>query len=442
MKKQFIHLLALLCLPGIAMAHDMVPGSMPDGPIALVNATVHPVSSDPIQDATLLFDNGKIVALGRSVKIPKGAKRIDVGGKHIYPGLISPNSSVGLTEIEAVRATLDLTESGVINPNARAESAVNPDSELIPVTRANGILIAHVSPLTKSSGLIGGSTAILALDGWTHEEMTIKAPVAVTLDWPKDPRVSTFGLNRTESPNAEKHEENYRSRIKLLEDSFEASRAYWKAKESNLGPIDVDLRWEALKPVLEREIPVVVRASTLRQINDAIVWAEREDLRLILLEAQDAWRVAGLLAEKEIPVIVGSINALPRRRWESYDTPFVNAVKLHEAGVLFALGFGGRGGEMGIEKNLPYEAAKAVAFGLPPEEALKSITLNPAKILGIDDRIGSLEAGKDATLIVTSGDPLDIRTRVESAFIGGRPVDLSSRHTQLYEKYKKKYAQE
>lgn len=429
----------MFCLSGVIVAHDMIPGALPAEPVALVNATLHPVSAEPIQSATLVFERGKIVAMGASVEIPANATRIDMTGKHVYPGLISPNSSIGLIEIDAVRATLDLTEPGTLNPNARAESAVNPDSELIPVTRANGILTAHVSPVTKSGSLMGGSTAAMALDGWTHEDMTIQAPVGIALNWPKDPPVPVFDLNNAESLNVEKYEEIHRKNIKLLKDSFAAARAYWKATLSGNGPVDVDLRWEALKPVLEKEIPVIVRASSLRQINEAIEWAEYEDINLVLLEAQDAWRIADVLAEKEIPVIVGSINELPKRRWESYDTPFTNAVKLHQAGVLFAIGFGGRGGDSGVEKNLPYEAAKAVAFGLPPEVALMSITLNAAKILGIDDRIGSLEVGKDATIIITTGDPLDIRTQVVSAYIAGRPVDLSSRHTQLYSKYKKKY---
>ena len=196
----------------------------------------------------------------------------------------------------------------------------------------------------------------------------------------------------------------------------------------------MDLRWASLKPVLDRDIPVMVRASALRAIRDAIEWAAREDIRIILLGAGDAWRLADVLAEREIPVILSAVNALPRRRWEPYDTAFVHATKLREAGVPFAIGYP----YPASERNLPYEAAKAVAHGLSPAEALKAITLYPAQILGIDDRLGSLETGKDATLIVTNGDPLDIRTHVEMAYIQGRPVNLASCHTQLYEKYQKK----
>lgn len=432
----------LLLAPGILLSHDLVPGRMPESPVALVNATIYPVSSSPIQNGILLFDNGKIVGIGESLEIPNNATRIDVAGKHVYPGLISANSSIGLIEIDAVRATRDMTEPGVLNPNARAESAVNPDSEMIPVTRANGVLIAHVSPTTGSSGLIGGTTAAMALDGWTHVDMTVKAPVAMALNWPKAPEARSFDLYQTTSHSAKRYKENYQKRIKLLEDSFNDCRAYWKAKQAGEEAVDVDLRWEALKVVLDREVPVVVRAVTLRQINDAIEWSDREDIRIILLEAQDAWYVADLLAEKEIPVIAGSINELPLRRWESYDISSKNVLKLHEAGVLYAIGFGGRGARHGVEKNLPYEAAKVASFGLSQEDALKSITINAARILGIDDRVGTLEVGKDATLIVTTGDPMDIRTQVEMAFIGGRSVDLSSKHTQLNEKYKQKYGQE
>jgi len=423
-----------------SFAHDGVPRPDLGKPVALVNATIHPVSSDPILDGVILFEDGKIVKLGKKVSLPEGAEIIDLKGKHIYPGLISSQSSLGLVEIDAVRASRDTVETGRLNPNARAESAVNPDSELIPVTRANGVLVAHVSPSTR--GLIAGSTAAMYLDGWTNEDMTIAAPVGIAFRWPRAPREPAFNLNSAAAHDAKKAEDKYGKDISVLEEAFANARAFWKAKESGGTPVEVNLRWEALKPVLERRIPAIVTANSLREIRDAVAWSIREDIRITISGGRDAWRAVELLKKNDVAVLINATQALPRRRWESYDTSFLNPLKLSEAGVAYAIAFGGSSGPLSAnERNLPYEAAKAVAHGLPYEEALKSITLYPAQILGIANRLGSLEVGKDATLIVTNGDPLDIRTNVESAFIQGRSLDLASRHTQLYEKYKKKYEQ-
>jgi len=203
----------------------------------------------------------------------------------------------------------------------------------------------------------------------------------------------------------------------------------------------VDLRWESLGPVLKKEIPVLVYANSVRQIRDAINWAKKEGFEMILTGGADAWRIAELLGENHIPVIIGNVNTTTRRRSDAYDTPFKNPAILHKAGVRFAIAFSSGAPNEANERNLPYEAGRAVAFGLPREEAIKAITQYPAEILGVADRLGSLEVGKDASLIVTNGDPLDIRSNVELAFIQGRSVELSSRHTQLYEKYQKRYLQ-
>lgn len=424
---------------GITFAHDMVPGTQQDRAIALRRGTIHTVSGEAIERGTLLFAEGKIVALGTKVSLPKDCQVIDIKGKHVYPGLISSNSTLGLVEINAVRASRDLAEPGPFNPNVRADAAVNPDSELIPVTRANGVLVAHVSPLTGEGGLIAGSSAVMALDGWTKEEMTISAPHGIVIRWPNPPREPAFHPDSRVVYNATKQEERYREQVDKLKRAFEDARAFQAAQASGVKTLDVDLRWEALIPVLRRERPLFVTAIRIRQIRDAIHWATEENLKLILVGGADTWRAVDLLKKHDVSVIVSEVNALPGRRWESYDTAFLNPLKLHEAGIEFAIAYGGGGPTSTNERNLPYEAGKAVAHGLPQAEALKAVTLYPARILGVDDRLGSLEVGKDATLIVTTGDPLDIRTQVERAYIEGRAVDLSSRHTQLYEKYQKKY---
>jgi len=223
--------------------------------------------------------------------------------------------------------------------------------------------------------------------------------------------------------------------LKKLEEAFQEAKSYWIAKKTGV-KMKADLRWEAMIPVLEGNVPVLVWADEIQQIEAAVAWAERENLKLILGGGNDSWRVTDLLKKKNIPVLVNGIHRTPSRRWEEYDLPFTLPLKLYQAGVRFCIA---SGGWTSNERNLPYHSAMAAAYGLPKEEALKAITLYPAQIFGVEDRVGSLEVGKDATLIVTTGDPLEIMTQVEMEFIEGRKVDLSSRHTMLYEKYQEKY---
>ncbi|MFQ5709536.1 MAG: amidohydrolase family protein [bacterium] len=417
-------------------ASDQIPAAPQDHPIALIGGTVHTVSGTTIENGTVLFVDGKITAIGTNVDLPEGTETIAVTGKHVYPGMIAANTMLGLVEISAVRATRDFAEVGDITPNVRAEAAINPDSELLPVARANGVTAALSIP---GGGLISGTSALIVLDGWTWENLTLKAPVGLHVWWPR------MGVNRapwiTKSEKDQLKERD--ERLQRIRDAFEEARAYLKAKkaEQQKGvPFhESDLRWHAMVPFLTREAPVFVHANEIRQIQAAVDWAKEEGVKMVLVGGRDAWRVADLLKENDIPVVIAGTHAVPMRRWEAYDAPFTNPVKLYQAGVKFCIA--GPGGSFGAahERNLPYEAATAAAYGLPKEEALKAVTLYPAQILGVADRLGSLETGKDATLIITDGDPLEIRTHVEKEFIQGRKIDLTSRHTQLYEKYKTKY---
>ena len=422
------------------LASDQIPAPPQTQPIALVGGTIHTVSGATISDGILLFENGKITAIGQNVTLPDHTRKIDIRGKHVFPGLISANTVIGLTEINAVRATRDFAEVGQINPNVRAEVAINPDSEIIPVTRANGITLALSVPI---GGLIAGTSALIMLDGWTWEEMTLKAPVGLHIRWPRMQIVESRYYIRRRSPEAQKKE--IEKSLKRIRQAFADARAYWKAKQAEaqkgIPYHATDARWEAMIPVLKGEVPVFVHADDILQIQSAIEWATMENLRLVIVGGYDSWRIADVLREKNIPVIIGGVHRLPFRRWEAYDTPFTLAKKLYDAGVTFCIATGGGPFGAAHERNLPYHAATAAAYGLPREEALKAVTLYPAEILGVADRVGSLEVGKDATLIVTNGDPLEITTQIEMAFIQGRAIDLSSRHTQLYTKYKQKYIQ-
>ncbi len=403
-------------------------------PIALVGGTIHTVAGDVLTGAVVVFNNGKITAIGKNIPYPPGTEVIDVTGKHIYPGLIDGYSNLGLTEIGAVRATNDITETGRINPNVRAEVAVNPESEHFPVTRANGITTAITAP---EGGVISGTAAVINLDGWTWEDMTVKSGAALMVNWPNMTPNRAWWVTETEEEQKKNRDRN----LKELTQAFKDARAYWTAKKgatSKGKSIPTDMRWEAMIPALEGKTPVLVMANNILQIQAAVAWAEDENIRIIIGGGYDAWRAADLLKAKNIPVLAGSILRNPTRRHEDYDLPFTLPAKLYAAGVQFAIiGEGGASNE----RNLPYHAAMASAYGLPKDIALKAITLFPAQVFGVDDRIGSIEVGKDANLIVTDGDPLEIATHVELEFIQGKKIDLTNRHAQLYEKYKEKYRQ-
>lgn len=411
-----------------AAASKQKPAGPQEQPIALAGGTVHTVSGGVIEGATVLFESGVITGIGTDLALPENTRVIDITGKHVYPGLIAAPTTLGLTEIGSVWATHDNIETGNVTPSVRAVTAVNPDSEYFPVARANGILTALTMP---GGGLISGLSGLIAMDGWTTEGMTLVATVGLHVRWPSYRVRDIPGLGGREDQIKDR-----KAALTRLRDAFREARAYMIAKEAERvgGPFHPsDLGWESMIPVLRKELPVFIHASEEKQIHAAIDWALAEDLRIVLVGGADVWRVADRLKEHDIPVIIGAVHYLPARRWEAYDAPFTNALKLHEAGLAFCIGEGGGASNV---RNLPYHAATAAAYGLPKDEALKSVTLYPARILGVEDRLGSLETGKDATLIVTDGDPLEIMTQVERAFIQGRPVDISSKHTDLYDKYR------
>lgn len=427
-------LLTVFLFPSASIhASENVPAKAQLRPVALKGATIHPVTGPDIPSGIILFDKGKITAIGTDIPIPKGTDVSDLSGKDIYPGFISANSVLGLTEVGAARATLDVAEAGMINPNVRAMSSLNPDSELIPVARSNGILTAHVIP---EGGLISGQSALIRMDGWTPEELTMRSPAAMHLHWPN--------LTIDRDPRARKsikdQQKDIDKAVKQIRESFQTARAYWQARKSETPGFKSDLRWEALMPVFDVTLPLFVHANTATQIEAVLAWAKEAQLKIVLVGGHDAWQLASQLKETDTPVIITLSTALPLRRDDSYDSIFANAAKLHEAGVRFCMATDGRNSSAPHERNLPYEASMASAFGLPKEEALKAVTLYPAQILGIASQLGSLEVGKAATLFISSGgDPLDFPTHIESAYIDGRLIDITNRQTHLRDKYKLKY---
>ncbi|RMF45416.1 MAG: imidazolonepropionase [Planctomycetota bacterium] len=409
-------LLATLAMLGgqftpLAWGSDQIPGAPQDHPIAIQGATLHTVAGETIEAGTILFENGKITALGRQVRLPEGCRTIDGRGKHVYPSLIESYSDIGLVEVNSVRGSLDQRETGELNPAVRAAAAFNPDSELIPVNRANGILLAVTAP---QGSLLAGRSALMMLDGWTWEDMTLQPDVGMHVNWPRSA-----------------------DRLDHLQEIFDQARRYRHQREAD-SSLPRDLNLDALLPVLDREMPLIASARRYEEITSVVSFALRNDLRLILLGGYDAPLCAELLRKYDIPVIISGVYRLPSRRHEPYDAGYALPKQLLDAGIRFCISAGGRFGASGI-RNLPYTAAAAVGCGLPQEEALRSITLSPAEILGVADRVGSLEPGKDATLFVASGNILETPTQVIHAFIQGRRVDLSSKHTELYRKYSTKY---
>ena len=413
------------------IANDIIPGEKQKQPIALINAKIFTVSGNIVENGTLIFEKGKISAVGMAdIKIPDDAEVIDVKGKNVYPGIIAAYSQLGLLEIEAVRATLDYNEVGDFNPNVKAVTAYNPDSDIIPTVRSNGITTALIAPL---GGTVSGISSLLNLDGWNQEDETVRDNVAMHLSWPR----MTVRQSRRVKDSAEKQKKQMEENLQKLEKWFDDAAAYAKARKADPDK-KVDIRFEAMIPVFEKKMPVIIDADEYKQIEAAVDFCKRHDLKMILFSGEDSWKLTDLLVENDIPVILHHTHALPAREDEDYDLPFKRPVLLKEAGVKFCLTK--TSSAVWDIRNIPFYAGTAVTFGLSEADALKSITLWPAEILGVADKLGSLEVGKNATLIVSKGDILDMQTSiVELMFIDGRKVNIDDKQKRLYRKYEARY---
>lgn len=415
-----------------AFAQDLTPKAPPQSrPIAITGAFLHTIDGAVIPNGTIWFDGGVIRGVGdASIDVPANADRIDARGKHVYPGLIGANTQIGLNEIASVRATRDYDEVGDATPEARAASSVNPDSTVIPVTRANGVLSVGVIP---TGGLIPGRASIMQLAGWTWEDMAVEAEWGTVVDWPSTIGGRRFGRGDSKDDPAKRALEQRATIDAIVRDA----RAYLEAR-SNDASIATDVRALSLAPVLRGEKPVILRADRLEQIQTAVSWAVDLKLRPVILGGRDALLCRELLLEHDVGVIVTGTHRLPKRRDAAVDEPFTLPADLEAAGIRWCLA---SSSPFYNERNLPYHAATAVAYGLDHDAALRAITLSAAELIGVGDRLGSLTPGKLATLIVTDGDPLEFTTKIEHAFVSGRTIDLSSKHERLAEKYREKYRQ-
>ncbi len=433
--------LAGVLAPGAAMAQERMTVAPQSQPVVLRGATIHTVTKGTIANGTIVLDRGKITAVGGpEVATPRGAKVVDVSGKHIYPGLIDAYSTVGLTEIGAVDVSNDIRENGDFNPNVRAEVAVNAESRHIGTTRSAGVLVAFSTP---EGGVISGLSSAMSLEGWTWEEMSMKGAAALNVKWPDPNAQPRAGRGGGGGPGGRggppgPPPKTYAEQVQQIKDYFAEARAYRDAVKADQS-VRTDTRYAAMMPALDGKIPVVVAAEGAAQINDAITWGKAEGIKLVIRGGRDALAVAPRLKAEGVPVILTSTMSAPDRQYEGYDNAYATPAKLHAAGVKFAIA-GGSGGLYSY--RLPWEAGVSVAFGLPEEEALKSVTINAAEFMGVADKVGSLEVGKEGTLLITTGTPLDMTSNIIQSYIQGREINMMDIHKFFFQKYLEKIKQQ
>jgi imidazolonepropionase-like amidohydrolase len=417
-------------------SHNPMPG--PRATYAITNAKIVTVSGPEIERGTVVIADGKIVAVGANVPVPAGATSIDAAGHTLYPGMMDAGTSIGLSEIpQGANATVDIAEVGSFNPNAQAIYGLNPHSAHVGVTRVVGI--THVASL-PTGGIVSGQAAIVNLAGWTPPEMQVVPRAALVINLPRSGFAGRgfgafFGAQQANSQDAQRMRERQMDSLRTL---LRDAEAYGKAidaaeRDRTLPRPDRDVVLASLLPAIRGQMPVIFTADRATDIRAAVNFAKEMKLKPIILGGGDAWQVASFLKENDVPVIVTGVMSLPRREDDPYDVNYSSPSKLQKAGVRFAITSGDEGAEA---RNLPYTAGMAAAFGLPKAEALKSVTLYPAQILGVADKFGSIEVGKVANLVVTDGDLLEAKTNTRYLFIDGRPVPLGTRHTDLNDLFK------
>jgi imidazolonepropionase-like amidohydrolase len=408
---------------------------------AIKGGKVFTLAGAPIENGTVLIRDGKIVAVGANIAIPADAKVIDATGLEVYPGMFDAVTQIGLAEISQVSATMDVVELGNYNPELIAATAVNPASAYIPVTRANGITEVIAAPGTagfdsQSGGLITGQASAFNLAGWTMDDMQLNRSVAMVINWPSiQTRTFDFAtFSVKEKPYADAKKE-YDKSVNELSDWLDRARHYAQAKEKGSPALyERDLKLESLVPVVEGKLPVLVIADDQRDIRNAVEFCAKQNLKMILGGGAEAWKVKDLLKEKKIPVVLGPTERIPDKEDTPYDKPMTQPSELFAAGIPFAFSSFGTS----FSRRLPQYAGASVAYGLPHDEALKAVMSNAARIFGLSDQLGTLEAGKLANIIVTSGDPLELQTQVKFLFIKGQLTSTENRHSAFYEQYRKR----
>ena len=430
MKKYIFSLLGLLTASQISYGQATVYPAKPQSkPIAIIGATIHTGTGKIIEHGYISFEHGKITGIGDAnvVKFGSGTEIINAPGKHIYPGLISPVTNLGLTEVEAIRATRDFEEVGDMNPHVRSIIAYNTDSKVPNTLRSNGILLAQITP---QGGTISGQSSVVELDGWNWEDAAYKTDVAVHLSWPSS-RIAASPF----APPAEAQRERAQKVLSDLDNYFSQAQSYNQISK----PEVKNARFDAMKGLFNGSKKLFVEVETAKDIISSINFFKRFGIKPVIVGGTESQLVTSFLKDNDISVILHKPHSLPDRNDDDVYLPYKQAKMLQDAGITFAISIDG----YWQQRNLPFMAGTAAAYGLTKEQALASITLNAAKILGINKTTGSLEVGKDATLFVSNGDALDmIGNDVETAFIRGKNLDLDNLHKQLFKRYTQKYDSE
>ena len=432
MQKKYssIIILSLAMIGTIAKAQETIyPSVAQKGATIITHATIHVGNGTVLNDASVLFENGKIKEVGTSVATPSGATVVDATGKQVYPGLIVPISSLGLREINSgVRGSNDFQEIGENNASIRSIVSYNTDSKVINVLRANGVLLAHVAPL---GDLIEGSSSVVQLDAWNYEDAAYKSDNGMFINMPSlMPRRGGRGFMRQQASDPVKEG---LAKIEYVKKFFTEAKAYLQEKNHAAN----NLKFEAVRGLFDGKQKLYIRANEVKQMLLAIDLGKTFGFNIVIVGAVESLQIASILADNKIPVILDNEHALPTTEDDDVDQLYKLPAQLKKAGVLFAIN---DANDQSKQRNISFNAGTAAAYGLDKEDALSAITLNTAKILGIDDMTGSIEAGKDANIIISEGDILDMRgNQLTKAFIQGRDISLDNKHEQLYERYKYKY---
>ncbi|ATL45815.1 amidohydrolase [Chitinophaga caeni] len=425
MKKIFSVIAGCCFATAIHAQATVYPAPAQSGPITIVNATVHVGNGQVLNNASISFDGGKITAVGSNVTAT--GKIVDAKGQHVYPGIIVPDSDLGLTEFEAVRATNDFREVGELNPSVRSLVSYNADSKVIGTLRSNGILLANVVP---EGGLISGTSSVVQLDAWNWEDAAYKADNGIHFRMPRlMVRSNPFRRAGGSSDDALKRAMDQIASVKSF---FRDAKAYLDAPK----PAETNLKYEAVKGLFDRSQKLFIHCELVKEMLIAVDFAKEFNFDVVIVGGTDSHLIAKILAENNIPVILAQPHSLPVMQDDAVDQPYKTAYELQQAGVLFCISNEG----FWQQRNLMFNAGTASAYGLSKEQALSAITLNAAKVLGIDKTTGSLEVGKDANIVISTGDILDMKSSIiTDAFIQGRNVSLDNKQKQLYERYKYKY---
>lgn len=419
----------------VASAQDLtVTAPAQTQAIAIFGGTVHPIAGEPIEDGLVIFEDGVITFVGPALRdLEPGMRRIDASGKHVMPGMITGTTALGLSEIQALKQTEDYNETGAITPEALPAVAFNPDSTLMPVTRSAGILVAGVMP---RGGRVPGRASVMQLEGWTNHDLALMPDAGVVVNWPNMRPVTAWWMEMSASEQTKRRDEQ----LAQIDGLWAQAEAYVGERDAD-STRAVDVRLEALRPTLEGvsdQRPVFVRAQDMDQITSAVRWGAERGLDIVIVGGRDAPMVTDLLKAHDVEVVLTGINTFPKRADAPYDAVYTVPAELEAAGIRWCLS---NGDDPAHERSMPHHAGKAIAFGLEPAAAMRGLTLSAAEILGVGERVGSLEEGKDATLIVIDGEPWEVTSRVEAAFIGGREIDLSNKQSKLADKYREKYRQ-